>query len=79
MKLQLRFIRIERGKGVGKMKDQEFIDIVLGEDESLAALLQTIVSHKREELGTHAVYVQEVISTYDNGYTVILEISRSTY
>ncbi|QHE61600.1 hypothetical protein FHE72_11670 [Rossellomorea vietnamensis] len=64
---------------MGKMKDQEFIDIVLGEDESLAALLQTIVTHKRKELGTHAVYVQEVISTYDNGYTVILEISRSTY
>jgi hypothetical protein len=64
---------------VEKMKDQEFIDIVLGEDESLAALLQTLVTQKREELGTHAVYVQEVISTYGNGFTVILEISRSTY
>ncbi|PFG06354.1 hypothetical protein [Bacillus sp. es.034] len=61
------------------MKDQEFIDIVLGEDESLAALLQTIVNQKREELGTHSVYVQEVISTYDSAFTVILEISRSTY
>ncbi|UXH45066.1 hypothetical protein N5C46_03080 [Rossellomorea vietnamensis] len=61
------------------MKDQEFIEIVLGEDESLAALLQTLVTQKREELGTHAVYVQEVISTYGNGFTVILEISRSTY
>ncbi|MCC5802457.1 hypothetical protein [Rossellomorea vietnamensis] len=61
------------------MKDQEFIDIVLGEDESLADLLQTIVTDKREELGTHAVYVQEIVSTYDNGFTVILEISRSTY
>lgn len=61
------------------MKDQEFIDIVLGEDESLAALLQTLLTQKKEELGTHAVYVQEVISTYGNGYTVILEINRSTY
>ncbi|MGG3916354.1 hypothetical protein [Rossellomorea vietnamensis] len=61
------------------MKDQEFIDIELGEDESLAALLQTIVNQKREELGTHSVYVQEVISTYDSAFTVILEISRSTY
>ncbi|MCR8847429.1 hypothetical protein NQ095_03345 [Rossellomorea sp. SC111] len=61
------------------MKDQEFIDIVLGEEESLAALLQRIVTQKREELGTHAVYVQEIVSTYDNGFTVILEISRSTY
>ncbi|CAN7395429.1 hypothetical protein [Rossellomorea sp. LjRoot5] len=61
------------------MKDQEFIDIELGEDESLASLLQSIVTQKREELGTHAVYVQEIISTYDNGFTVILETSQSTY
>ncbi|MEI2663167.1 hypothetical protein [Rossellomorea sp. LJF3] len=61
------------------MKDQEFIDIVLGDDESLAALLETIVDQKREELGTHAVYVQEVISTYGKGFTVILEIRRSSY
>ncbi|WP_230980906.1 hypothetical protein [Rossellomorea arthrocnemi] len=61
------------------MKDQEFMDIELGENESLAALLQTIVTQKREEIGTHAVYVQEVISTYGKRLTVILEISRSPY
>ncbi|KPL60109.1 hypothetical protein [Rossellomorea vietnamensis] len=61
------------------MKDQEFIDIELGEGESLAALLQTIVTQKREELGTHAVYVQEIVSTYDNHFTIIIDINRSTY
>ncbi|PFA67062.1 hypothetical protein CN378_11820 [Bacillus sp. AFS015802] len=61
------------------MKDQEFMDIELGKDESLAALMRKIVTQKREESGSQAVYVQEVVSTDENRFTIILEINHSPY
>ncbi|MBN8190588.1 hypothetical protein JI667_00370 [Bacillus sp. NTK074B] len=61
------------------MKDQVFMDINISKEESLAELLQGIVLRKREEAGTHSVYVQEVIPTYPGSFTIILEIDRSIY
>ncbi|MCA1058788.1 hypothetical protein LCL96_07575 [Rossellomorea aquimaris] len=61
------------------MKDQMFIDVEVEKDESLSDLLQEIVTEKREELGTHSVYVHQVIPTYPNGFTIILEIHQSVY
>lgn len=61
------------------MKDQEFIDITLGKDEPLGAYLNEIVAKKREESGSHAIYVQDVVQTYENRYTIILEINETNY
>jgi hypothetical protein len=72
-------IRKKRSEGVEEMKDQEFMDIELGDNESLASLLQTIVTQKREELGTQSVYVKEVVSTNQNDFTIILEVSHSPF
>ncbi|MGM0846268.1 MAG: hypothetical protein ACQEUT_14930 [Bacillota bacterium] len=54
------------------MNNQQFVDIRLQENHSLAQVLQQIVENKREETGSHHVVVQEVIQTGELQYTVIL-------
>ncbi len=61
------------------MRDQEFIDIKLDRNESLGTCLQDLVTRRREELGTHGIYVQDVISTKEDGYTIVLEVNQAPY
>ncbi|MGD6801287.1 hypothetical protein FZC79_14325 [Rossellomorea vietnamensis] len=61
------------------MKDQQFVDITLEENHSLAEVLQQIVENKREEIGSHDVMVQEVIPTGENKYTVIFNMVVASY
>ncbi|MGF2614802.1 hypothetical protein FZC84_08135 [Rossellomorea vietnamensis] len=61
------------------MKDQQFVDIALQENHSLAEVLQQIVENKREEIGSHDVTVQEVIPTGEYRYTVILNTIVTPY
>lgn len=61
------------------MNDQQFVDIRLQENHSLAEVLQQLVENKREEIGSHQVAVQEVIPTGENKYTVILNMVTASY
>ncbi|TYS14031.1 hypothetical protein FZC78_19425 [Rossellomorea vietnamensis] len=54
------------------MNNQQFVDIKLQENHSLAEVLQQIIENKRKEIGSHQDVVQEVIPTGENKYTVIL-------
>ncbi|MGD6966204.1 hypothetical protein ACQCVP_07240 [Rossellomorea vietnamensis] len=61
------------------MNDQQFVDIKLQENHSLAEVLQQIIENKRKEIGSHQVVVQEVIPTGENKYTVILNSMVASY
>ncbi|WP_404452183.1 hypothetical protein LG329_17795 [Virgibacillus necropolis] len=54
------------------MEDQEFIDIELNNNESLAGILQEVVEKKREETGSYNIIVQNVIPVGGNQFTIIL-------
>ncbi|MDM5154872.1 hypothetical protein QUF88_13880 [Bacillus sp. DX1.1] len=54
------------------MNEQEFIDIVLEENDSLAFVLNQIVEQKKEETGSYNIAVQNVIPVRKNHFTVIL-------
>ncbi|HEK9099532.1 hypothetical protein KFD70_00370 [Bacillus pfraonensis] len=54
------------------MNEQEFIDIILEEEDSLAHILNEIVEQKREETGSYNITVQHVIPVREKHFTVIL-------
>ncbi|WP_001005209.1 MULTISPECIES: hypothetical protein [Bacillus cereus group] len=54
------------------MNEQEFIDIILEEGESLAHILNKIVEQRREETGSYNITVQNVIPVREKYFTVIL-------
>ncbi|MDZ5609026.1 hypothetical protein U2I54_18645 [Bacillus pseudomycoides] len=54
------------------MNEQEFIDIILEEEDSLAHILNQLVEKRREETGSYNITVQNVIPVRENHFTVIL-------
>ncbi|MFD1020840.1 hypothetical protein [Thalassobacillus hwangdonensis] len=61
------------------MDEQEFIDVVINQDESMAGFLEALIDQKREETGSYNIQIHQVVPLGNDRFTVILHKKVSEF